>query len=346
MMMLHTDAFNKHNKNKMTKADYVRNTRLDRVSSTVLEAFYDNITFTPFVYQDDDEAPLTPAIAPAMSRGNGGRSRSGSDTGSFGYPFPATPASGSSMGYGPTSAGSLGTSGFSLSQTPRTATISLGGMRTDVYSLIANDGLAALRVDVEQHVPPISPFSCLGTSTTLDADGMHERFLSAGILRIDASPSKKRGKRKGGEEETVIRVTKVGLLSRRGESRHTLLAQHLKRAADETDDTSDQVKKSSRKSKAWSVILTGTQLLFFKDPFWAAQLLEHIQTTKRNDRGHLVLPVMGNFVPDEVFPVKDAVAVYDNETEQVRLARSIHTLSILTISPTHSAFTCRIGSTS
>jgi hypothetical protein len=41
------------------------------------------------------------------------------------------------------------------------------------------------------------------------------------------------------------------------------------------------------------VILTGTQLLFFKDPFWAAQLLEHIKTTKRNDRGHLVLPAMG-----------------------------------------------------
>jgi Sec7-like guanine-nucleotide exchange factor len=37
MMMLHTDAFNKHNKNKMSKADYVRNTRLDGVSSLVLE---------------------------------------------------------------------------------------------------------------------------------------------------------------------------------------------------------------------------------------------------------------------------------------------------------------------
>lgn len=37
MIMLHTDAFNKHNKNKMSKADYVRNTRLDGVSSAVLE---------------------------------------------------------------------------------------------------------------------------------------------------------------------------------------------------------------------------------------------------------------------------------------------------------------------
>jgi hypothetical protein len=37
MMMLHTDAFNRHNKNKMSKSDYVRNTRLDGVSPLVLE---------------------------------------------------------------------------------------------------------------------------------------------------------------------------------------------------------------------------------------------------------------------------------------------------------------------
>jgi Sec7-like guanine-nucleotide exchange factor len=32
LMMLHTDAFNKHNKNKITKADYVKNTRLPGVT--------------------------------------------------------------------------------------------------------------------------------------------------------------------------------------------------------------------------------------------------------------------------------------------------------------------------
>jgi len=36
-MMLHTDAFNKHNRYKMTKTDYVRNTRLDDVPHLVLE---------------------------------------------------------------------------------------------------------------------------------------------------------------------------------------------------------------------------------------------------------------------------------------------------------------------
>lgn len=37
LIMLHTDAFNKHNKRKMTKADYVKNTRMPGVAPEVLE---------------------------------------------------------------------------------------------------------------------------------------------------------------------------------------------------------------------------------------------------------------------------------------------------------------------
>jgi Sec7-like guanine-nucleotide exchange factor len=36
-MMLHTDAFNKSNKNKMTKADYVKNTRMGGIPPEVLD---------------------------------------------------------------------------------------------------------------------------------------------------------------------------------------------------------------------------------------------------------------------------------------------------------------------
>ena len=37
LIMLHTDAFNKSNKNKMSKADYIKNTRLDGVLPEVLD---------------------------------------------------------------------------------------------------------------------------------------------------------------------------------------------------------------------------------------------------------------------------------------------------------------------
>lgn len=37
LIMLHTDAFNKSNKRKMTKADYIKNTRLPGVGTEVLD---------------------------------------------------------------------------------------------------------------------------------------------------------------------------------------------------------------------------------------------------------------------------------------------------------------------
>lgn len=69
--MLHTDAFNKSNKRKMTKPDYIKNTRLPGVAPEVLDVgppyltscantkltlsqcFYDNIVFAPFIFIED-----------------------------------------------------------------------------------------------------------------------------------------------------------------------------------------------------------------------------------------------------------------------------------------------------
>lgn len=49
-----TDAYNKSNKNKMTKPDYIKNTGLDGVSSELLEYLYDNVLYTPFVYAEEE----------------------------------------------------------------------------------------------------------------------------------------------------------------------------------------------------------------------------------------------------------------------------------------------------
>ena len=54
LLILHTDVFNKNNKRKMQKQDYVRNTRGEGVSEDVLECFYDNICYTPFIHLEDD----------------------------------------------------------------------------------------------------------------------------------------------------------------------------------------------------------------------------------------------------------------------------------------------------
>lgn len=54
ILILHTDVFNKNNKHKMQKNDYTKNARGQGVADEILECFYDNISYTPFIHVEDD----------------------------------------------------------------------------------------------------------------------------------------------------------------------------------------------------------------------------------------------------------------------------------------------------
>ena len=54
ILILHTDVFNKNNKNKMQKNDYTKNARGQGVADEILQCFYDNISYTPFIHVEDD----------------------------------------------------------------------------------------------------------------------------------------------------------------------------------------------------------------------------------------------------------------------------------------------------
>ena len=54
ILILHTDIYNKNNKHKMQKHDYTKNARGQGVANEVLECFYDNISYTPFIHVEDD----------------------------------------------------------------------------------------------------------------------------------------------------------------------------------------------------------------------------------------------------------------------------------------------------
>ena len=58
ILLLHSDTHNKNNKRKMTKHDYFKNTQQGPVtiSSDILDCFYDNICYTPFIHFDDEVA--------------------------------------------------------------------------------------------------------------------------------------------------------------------------------------------------------------------------------------------------------------------------------------------------
>ena len=68
ILILHTDVFNKNNKHKMQKSDYIRNTKDEGIADEILECFYDNISYTPFIHVEDDLNINGERIIPQKSR--------------------------------------------------------------------------------------------------------------------------------------------------------------------------------------------------------------------------------------------------------------------------------------
>jgi hypothetical protein len=93
-------------------------------------------------------------------------------------------------------------------------------------------------------------------------------------------------------EMVTLKVTKVGLLSRK-------------------DDFLEGGRKASnRKWKEWSVLLTGSQLLFHRDASWAFSIQSRVDQS--SDVAHTSIPR-----PDEMYSVRDAVAVFDRSYTKV-----------------------------
>ncbi|KAF9458202.1 hypothetical protein BDZ94DRAFT_1271283 [Collybia nuda] len=280
LIMLHTDAFNKSNKRKMTKADYVKNTRLPGVSLEMLDCFYDNILFAPFIFIEDpldvngQHGLATEATAPLRTMSPSGNLLGNSISG--GQPITR-------------------------------------GTKLDPYYLIANNLLHPLRVNVEAYVPTINPYSYEGTGGPWDETVLQRAFAKANEIEVGTANYHRAPlllSAAVGDEFTnpsgglrahsstalpavgqgwTLKVTKVGLLNRK-------------------DDILEGGKKASnRKWKTWSVILTGSQLLFFRDSTSSISLLGQMESTD----GRVINPQSSIFKPDELVSVKGAVAVFD-----------------------------------
>ncbi|KAG6911839.1 hypothetical protein DXG01_000086 [Tephrocybe rancida] len=283
LIMLHTDAFNKSNKRKMSKADYIKNTRLPGISPEVLECFYDNIVFAPFIFIED----------PLDINGQRGITHDGSNQ-------------------------SIGTGVYTIG-TPITA--SMRTTKVDPYYLITNNLLGPLRVDVETTIPRENPYSYDGTAGPWDEARLQQLFAKASRIEVSTvtdlgrvSPFFTKGAVGGlasppgnngfitpaptsvqAADTWTLKLTKVGLVNRK-------------------DDVLDGGKKApNRKWKTWSVILTGSQLLFFRDPSWATSL--HSLASQ----GNSLFPQSALFKPDELLSLRNAIAVYDKSYTRVSM---------------------------
>ncbi|GAA6053374.1 hypothetical protein NBRC10513_007240 [Rhodotorula toruloides] len=325
MVMLNTDHFNPNAKSKMTKADYIKNTRIDGVSPEILEYLYDQITLAPFIFVDHG-TPGAGLLGPSTSTA-------------------------------PLLGGSIGPSGSSSSVANSAAANSsffannASKGKVDPYHLIATNQTRRFRVDVESHIPSKSPFSFSGTTSFFDTTSLHSLFARAPVLQIQNRPRTSRSnsstfastapyslplpsppvttvplppspdpalagspltptvsngtfiadapKKKDRPPISSLKITKVGLLSRKED-----LAEGGKKAA-------------SRKWRGWSVVLTGSQLLFFKDPNFAASLQQSLRaaaqdsTPRPNDSSVLSFTYPGSFKPDAVLSLANTAAIYD-----------------------------------
>lgn len=169
---------------------------------------------------------------------------------------------------------------------------------------------------MEAYVPRENPYSFQGTAGPWDEQDLQLAFAKANVIEVGAATSMRvttlLSLGPGGSaaplspmagfpeialpsgEVSTLRITKMGILNRK-------------------DDVLEGGKKSSnRKWKPWSVILTGSQLLLFRDPAWAAGL---ISQTESPDAQAAFPPTV--FKPDELLSVKDAIAVFDRSYTKV-----------------------------
>lgn len=163
-----------------------------------------------------------------------------------------------------------------------------------------------------------NPYSYEGTAGPWDEEDLQRAFAKASTIEVGAVDNNRStpffGISVGGAASPLVsglgslpeilpttgeiwtlKVTKVGLLNRK-------------------DDFLEGGKKATyRKWKVWSVILTGSQLLFFRDPSWATTLLAQSETSD----GQIIFPQTSIFKPDELLSVKDAIAVFDKSYTKV-----------------------------
>ena len=127
-----------------------------------------------------------------------------------------------------------------------------------------------LKVNVDARVPPKSPYSFSGTTSFFNSTPLHQTFAqapSAAFATVEAN---------GAPGSTTLKCVKSGVLARK-------------------EDLLDGGRKApSRKWKSWTVILTTSQLLFYKDA-----ALAQVPASAAKPR------------PDAVLSLSDAITVYD-----------------------------------
>lgn len=184
LLILHTDVFNKNNKHKMSKQDYVKNTQGEGVFEEILECFYDNISYTPFIHVEDDLDINGERIIQHKTKKK--------------------------------SILSISTSADPLKRPSKEP--------VDPYTLIIDSKLDTLRPNLKDVMHLEEHYSYLGTASSLNLKDLCETFFKTGVLQIISARSRPEAfmsertttdPDQTGPGIVDIKITKVGLLWRK-----------------------------------------------------------------------------------------------------------------------------------
>lgn len=118
-----------------------------------------------------------------------------------------------------------------------------------------------------------------------------------------------------GAEPVRIGVNKSGLLTRKGEHITSTSYGPLLSAVLADDLLEGGRRAGSRKWRRWAVVLTGSQLLFFREASWALLVSSATDNAGSTDS----VAQTSSLKPEEVVSLKDAIALYDVSYGKVSL---------------------------
>ncbi|CAG8441862.1 2910_t:CDS:2 [Scutellospora calospora] len=263
LLMLHTDVYNKNVKQKMTKEEFVKNTRIDGVNPEILEILYDNITYTQFIYAQDD-----------------------------------TDVNGQTMLGSPTHRQIKLFSSKDRKKSIR--------FKNDPYWVIQTKLPTEFKPKIKDIIPTENPYSYMGTLPALDITNLYRVFSTTNTIKITGVKNRR-------NSHTSFKDTSNSNKSTNNDDDGTFLLNITKSGKlGRKVDLIDGKRRNSfiRNWKIYGVILSGSQLMFFKDETMFNVQMKRLNNYKDSSS---ISPVLK---PDAILMTADSVAVYDKNYDK------------------------------
>ena len=195
--------------------------------------------------------------------------------------------------------------------------------KVDPYFLITQGRLSQLRIEVDKTIPKETPYSPNGALEPWDDEELRKAFANAMVVRSGVEEyDHTRSPRRHASVTTfagngaallpplggVIPPPGIHLASSTtmGEQRYKLTKVGILNRKDDLADGGTRVPSRGRKWRTYSVILTGSSLLFFKNLDWYREIEEG---GLLEEGGHALHGALQG--ADETISLNDAIAVID-----------------------------------